>query len=495
MENNSSQLQSKLYDYDKNNLNIELNKIKLSLEKLIQAGGHHFDKAATDENGLTILLNGPLGCGKSFFINWFQSQLKDNTENKHYLSSHPKKEIIIINVNAFEMDGITDPFVAIVGAISEHYPDNHSDKYARAFRQSGKICYSAMKNLAPMLAPGIGNIIQAMLTIAEKTSSNNESKDDITKKYKNFIKERNDFKKSLSELGSTDSGDTPVKLIIIDDLDRCDLQFSYQMLETVKHFFETDNTVFLFAADKKVLCEVVRNRHGNRINGDDYLSRFFDYEINYPQTTEFSQKLLENIELPQEELLYRAMLSLLKYRCPPARQTKRFLQYLKLFQIECEANPEIILLLYQKTVSNSTFNITDEFKMEFQINPFSEKTEIEQAVDFVNESFIKMINIIFNTTTSIHSLRQLRHNQSDLFQILTRLFLAFTYDQKDIDCNSSNTIFERYIEFHDIMLTESAKPRISDNIFLFGRNLAATKKYCLTRIQLKKIINSIKYLS
>ena len=66
-------------------------------------------------------------------------------------------------------------------------------------------------------------------------------------------------------------------IIIIDELDRCKPTFAVQTLEIVKHLFNVEGLVFIFALDINQLSHSVKVVYGNDFDAIGYLERFFNY--------------------------------------------------------------------------------------------------------------------------------------------------------------------------------------------------------------------------
>ncbi|MGM0139115.1 hypothetical protein IGI65_001566 [Enterococcus sp. DIV0755b] len=68
-------------------------------------------------------------------------------------------------------------------------------------------------------------------------------------------------------------------LIIIDELDRCKPSYSVELLEVIKHLFNSDNIVFLFASNKTELIQTIKLIYGQEFDGYKYLNRFFEFTL------------------------------------------------------------------------------------------------------------------------------------------------------------------------------------------------------------------------
>lgn len=72
-------------------------------------------------------------------------------------------------------------------------------------------------------------------------------------------------------------------IIMVDELDRCKPTFAIELLEVIKHLFDVENMVFIFALDIKQLSYSVQSVYGTGIDSTGYLCRFFDYISKLPK--------------------------------------------------------------------------------------------------------------------------------------------------------------------------------------------------------------------
>ena len=70
------------------------------------------------------------------------------------------------------------------------------------------------------------------------------------------------------------------------------------MLETLKHFFNVRNTVFIVAIDRPAICAHIKHFYGNDIDSSYYLSRLFDFEFELPVSNDFASKLVDHYLSP-----------------------------------------------------------------------------------------------------------------------------------------------------------------------------------------------------
>ncbi len=84
-------------------------------------------------------------------------------------------------------------------------------------------------------------------------------------------------------------------VFIIDELDRCRPNYSIEILEKAKHFFNVENIVFILGADKAQLGSSVKAIYGEGLNVNGYLRRFidFDYLLPPPEKGKYVKVLFE----------------------------------------------------------------------------------------------------------------------------------------------------------------------------------------------------------
>lgn len=196
--------------------------------------------------------------------------------------------------------------------------------------------------------------------------------------------------------------------ILIDELDRCRPNYSIEVIESVKHFFNTKNFIFVIATDSEQLQHSIKAVYGNGFDANLYLSRFFDIsvtlpspalkeyirvnfsEINYPKFP-MENNILKHelvISLIEKVFIYHAIYSL--------REVKKILLALNVYRLSTNKKfnilsvlnlivlkkmyPELYLKLKQKSTSpyrhhGSTIN--------FESNKLSHEQSV-QALDIFN---------------------------------------------------------------------------------------------------------------
>ena len=74
-----------------------------------------------------------------------------------------------------------------------------------------------------------------------------------------------------------------LKVIVIDELDRCKPIYAIELLETIKHFFGVKNIIFVFLVNKKQLQSIVSTSYLQDDECSEYFEKFFDIQFNLPE--------------------------------------------------------------------------------------------------------------------------------------------------------------------------------------------------------------------
>lgn len=252
---------------------------KLELDTLQEIINNREYYKENSQYGISILLNGSWGSGKTDFVNSFKENINPNNYN-------------IMNIyNAFEYDFYENAFIPFFSFIKEElkiYIDidkllsittNHIAKNIISILF--KATNSFLKSKTGIDFSEIKNEIES---IGNEYIENNSD-------YNNYIelkKIKENIKKEIKKIASK----KPI-ILIIDELDRCKPSFAIETLEIIKYFFDIENLIIILSLDRKQLEESAKSIYGYGINSDIYFSKFFDYQfnlnkLNFIDTIDFS---------------------------------------------------------------------------------------------------------------------------------------------------------------------------------------------------------------
>lgn len=128
------------------------------------------------------------------------------------------------------------------------------------------------------------SIIQATPDIPTKTKPK-ELVEAIQKTQIEAVQAMKDIKKHITFLSEVINEVYKLKnpiVILIDELDRCRPTYAIEVLETIKHFFDTEGCTFLIATNTHALESSIQSVYGSRFDAKHYLRRFFDRKISLP---------------------------------------------------------------------------------------------------------------------------------------------------------------------------------------------------------------------
>jgi KAP family P-loop domain len=226
---------------------------------------------------MVVCIDAPWGQGKTTFLKMWKQHLENNN-------------IPTLYFNAWENDFSDDALVSLIGEISSAIreisksgDETQAQKYLKNVKKFG---INILKRGIPVAAKIATAGMVDLDTITEETiSSFSEliAKEQL-EKYEKSKSALVDFRDALSALASsiTNPDDPKPLVFIIDELDRCRPNFSIEILEKAKHFFNVENIVFVLAADKTQLGHSIKAIYGSELNVNGYLRRFIDFDYVLP---------------------------------------------------------------------------------------------------------------------------------------------------------------------------------------------------------------------
>jgi len=242
-----------------------------------------------------------------------------------------------------------NPFLGLVGQLC-NYP-NGIDQQAKSNFEKFKIAANGISSILGGLFSSVIDTNKIKDGIKELEGTDEKIFDKQIKTYLQLKKNKESFKKALSNLEGTET----IKLIFIDELDRCAPNFAVRFLETVKHYFNAENTVFVVLIDKTILAQNIQHFYGQNIDAERYLSRFFDFELDLPLSKSFYEKLVkQNLGDERFSNLLLLFIGFLKLSAREINKVCFQLQHLR--SITSIDRPEIAILLTLKIADSQKFN-------------------------------------------------------------------------------------------------------------------------------------------
>ncbi|MFA6178251.1 MAG: P-loop NTPase fold protein [Candidatus Methylopumilus sp.] len=276
----------------------------------------------TDETlygSFVLNLNAPWGYGKTFFL--------DNLKLDLMELNHP-----VVYFDAWGNDYTNTPLLSFISEIQSSlkpYVDKtpNGKRLLKSFNEKGKKIIGAVAGIGTsILAKKLTGYSLAELkgivgidendiaTMGDKISEKSENI--IGKIVQKSLDEHQqlkqlilDFKTNLEDLMVALNEDSNFKFpmyILVDELDRCRPDFAVELLENIKHIFNSKGVFFIVATNKEQLVNSIKAIYGNQFDSFSYLKRFFnqEYNLSLPDTMGFSEALFKKYRISNEKLFF-----------------------------------------------------------------------------------------------------------------------------------------------------------------------------------------------
>ena len=246
---------------------------------------------ASLESPCVLAVDAPWGYGKTTFLRLWSWYLQSQ-------GSH------VIELNAWENDFTGSPFVALLTELNKQINDKITNENRVNYEKSSSFLKNLLTCGEKIEEISINFHFPGVAIGAKFGPSKNMSKN-----YEEYLTLQQRFRKDLAELSkalrnfprnsSSNTNQYPL-IIMIDELDRCRLDYAVQLLEVAKHFFSVDHVIFVLAISSSQLIHSIKAIYGQDFDAQEYLRRFFDidFKLPYQSRERFIDKLLEkeNIE-------------------------------------------------------------------------------------------------------------------------------------------------------------------------------------------------------
>lgn len=238
-------------------------------------------------NGPFVMaLDAPWGSGKTTLIRMLMEDLKGKNFQFTYF-------------NAWKVDYVTDPLVALVSSIDR--VDLGTEEANSTFRERLKTVKKVTNIVAKRAVVAGAKALTLGVLDAEKeieAVASGLAGDAIGDIVSAFNRESELLEKFRAELTAAVAqlpiaGKEPNLVVFIDELDRCRPSFAIELLERIKHLFDIPNIVFVLSIDKQQLEASTAAVYGSGINAAEYLRRFIDLEYGIPAAN--SKRYTENL--------------------------------------------------------------------------------------------------------------------------------------------------------------------------------------------------------
>lgn len=242
-----------------------------------------FTKIVTSINQPYVLsINANYGSGKTFFLKRWAEELKQKGEK-------------VVFFNAWDCDFVEKPLLPFLYNFIEQLKEQGLIEYdlKEDLMNCKDVFYNAIKGI-------IGNY--SGINIDDLNEHKNADTLKIPRiktlvEYQELKKILFNFKIGLNEIVSQ-LNDKNI-YIFVDELERCRPIFAIELLEAIKHLFNVKGLVFIFGIDRSQLKHTISNIYGCGMDGEGYLRRFIDLELELPQPElkRFTNHLQQKFEI------------------------------------------------------------------------------------------------------------------------------------------------------------------------------------------------------
>jgi hypothetical protein len=225
----------------------------------------HCDDLKENES-FSIAIDASWGMGKTQFIHMWRNLV---IEKKDQLPWHT------VYYNAWKHDDYDDALVPLVCNIYQALKRDGEDekRLLDVTKKILKLGFSGLIRVACASIPGLEALTDTGRDIVDILG---EKQAEVF--FDNYVQRENakdEFRLTIKNA----VGEDEKLIIIIDELDRCKPLFAIKTLEIMKHFFNIDKVVFVFALDIIQLSKAIETVYGQGMDACGYLMRFFDCQL------------------------------------------------------------------------------------------------------------------------------------------------------------------------------------------------------------------------
>ncbi|WP_374498019.1 KAP family P-loop NTPase fold protein [Vogesella indigofera] len=227
---------------------------------------------ASEKHGLVLNLDGSWGTGKTDFLRRMYVHLLQQ--------GHP-----VIYIDAWESDFSREPLMVVASELLRQLQDlNQQIGSHVAYKQVASKFAGFLRGAVIFGSSALTKKFFGDAEMGKVFSENafghvsHESMLQLSQLHSEQVDAIKMIRQELSGLAEVLQTNYNYKIpvvVLVDELDRCRPDYSIEMLEVIKHFFNTDNFVFMVASDTAELCKSISVVYGNGFSSEKYIRRFF----------------------------------------------------------------------------------------------------------------------------------------------------------------------------------------------------------------------------
>ncbi len=267
-----------------------------------------------------IALDGEWGSGKTWFVKSLEyllnndMNMKINEINIDTLKN-VKNEYMTFYYNAWENDDASSAMLSLI------------------YKLVNDSCLQKENDKTGMFPKILNTLIKYATNGAVDVKNDLFGEQWTNKQITDEIKTSEEIKDTFRELINNLLIENKNKiLIIIDEIDRCKPTFAIDLLENIKHFYDDKRIVFLVSTNNKQLSASVCKVYGEKYDGDTYLDKFFDLNLELPNN--YIEKYIMAIDENKSSSQYSAKScrEIAKYYNFTMREYNRYLKSIEMIK-------------------------------------------------------------------------------------------------------------------------------------------------------------------
>jgi len=241
-----------------------------------------------------LALDSPWGTGKTTLVRMLEAELR-------------RQDFSCIYLNAWQVDYVTDPLVALVSSIdrlelgTEDAAARFKEHLQTVRRVASRVAKRSPAAAANALTVGASDPDGANAIAAADPAG--ESAIDMVAAFQQegMLLEtfRAELEQAIEQLPAL--GKKSTLIVFVDEIERCRPTFAIELLERIKHLFDVPNLLFVLSLDNKQLEASVAAVYGQGVNAAEFLRPFIDLEYVMPviQSEQFVESLFSRFQLDE----------------------------------------------------------------------------------------------------------------------------------------------------------------------------------------------------
>ena len=238
------------------------------------------------EQPYVLSINSRYGSGKTFFLKRWAEDLKQKGEH-------------VVFFNAWNCDFIEKPLIPFLYNFILQLKEQNLVEYG---------IQEDLKNCKEVFCIAVKEIIEKYSGLNVDILNDHKNPDTLKlptirtlTDYQELENILDNFKKGLSGITSKLNGKNIY--VFVDELERCRPTFAIELLEAIKHLFGVKGLVFVLGIDREQLKHTISNIYGCGMDGEGYLRRFIDLELELPQPDikKFTKYLQKSFEIVNKD--------------------------------------------------------------------------------------------------------------------------------------------------------------------------------------------------